>query len=193
MKMAYLIIWYLKYVFLFPPSSFLISWPPLPSFRYVCQWVSELWTRRGIPVRRPSAGSATPRLWREGAVCEHHDPAVSTTIILQLTHALGAWEGLPCLSLTLTVHLFVCVCNTSHVQCLGESQYIRVMRKGTAVRLLTSGSTVKVQTNNPSLVCLEVNHFVLWFFELQKHTFKSVRFASSSLKSPVTFQYSTDK
>lgn len=166
-----------------------------PPFRYFCQWVSELWTRRGIPVRQPSAGSATPRLWREGAVCEHHDPAVSTIIILQLTHTFVAWEGLPCLSLTLTVHLFVCVCNTfGHVQCLGESQYIRVTRKGTAVRLLTWGSTVKVQTNNMSLVCLEVDYFVLWFFELPKHSdiFKSVRFASWSFKSPITFQHGID-
>lgn len=138
MKMAYLIIWYLKYVFFFP-SEFIFPLlapplPPLSSSRYVCQWVSELWTRRGIPVRQPSADSATPRLWREGAACEHRDPAVSTTIILQLAHTQSVLgRGFPVwASLWLCICLFVCV-SFCHVQCLGETHYVRLVRKGSAV------------------------------------------------------------
>lgn len=63
------------------------------------------------------------------------------------SHTFGAWEGLPCLSLTLTVLLFVCVCITlCHVQCFGESQYLRVMRKVAAVCFFISVCTVKVKT-----------------------------------------------
>lgn len=80
MKMAYLIIWYLKYV----SFSFLISvWPPPPfsCVGFVSQLVWELWTWKGILAPQLLVGSATPQLWREGAACECHALTVSVTVI----------------------------------------------------------------------------------------------------------------
>lgn len=115
-------------MFLFPSSSFLIP----PHFRYVSQWVRELWTQRGIPVHQPSEDSATPRLWREGAVSERHDPAVSSATLHRFAHTLSS-KGGASLSALNSVHTFVClcVCNTfCRVQCLGES-CITLYGKGT--------------------------------------------------------------
>lgn len=104
MKMAYLIIWYLKYVSL----SFIISaWPPRPfsCFGFVRQWVWELWTWRGMPAPQLSAGSATPRLWKEGAACGYHAPTVSVTAIRTVCALEGAFRFTP-------HFVFICLCDT---------------------------------------------------------------------------------
>lgn len=101
MKMAYLIIWYLKYVSL----SFIISvWPPRPfsCFGFVCQWVWGLWTWRGMPAPQLSVGSATPHLWKEGAACGYHALTVSVTAIRTFCE-----RGLSISHLTLFLFVYV--------------------------------------------------------------------------------------
>lgn len=104
MKMAYLIIWYLKYVSL----SFIISaWPPRPfsCFGFVCQWVWGLWTWRGMPAPQLSVGSATPHLWKEGAACGYNARTVSVTATRTFCALHGAFRFTP-------HFVFICLCDT---------------------------------------------------------------------------------
>lgn len=105
MKMAYLIIWYLKYVSL---SFIIAAWPPRPfsCFGFVRQWVWELWTWRGMPAPQLSAGSATPHLWKEGAACGFHAPTVSVTAIRTFCALEGAFRFTP-------HFVFICLCNNT--------------------------------------------------------------------------------
>lgn len=116
MKMAYLIIWYLKYV----SFSFLISvWPPSPFFcvGFVCQWVWGLWTWRVIPAPQLLVGSTTPRLWREGEACGFHALIVSVAAVC----AFSVYEGAS--FCTPQCVFFVCVTLLPHTVLRGITQH----------------------------------------------------------------------
>lgn len=100
------LIWYLKYVFLLPLSSFLIPIHLFPPFVMSVSGCRSSGPGGGYP-------SVGPRQAEPHCVSEERgQPANSTTQQCvpqsQLTHKPSAQEGLPCLS----VHLFVYVCVT---------------------------------------------------------------------------------